>query len=258
MYYCTNAACPAQVQARIELFASRGAMDIRGIGESMSATLLSAGLVKDVADLYYLKMEDLLGVDRMGEKSAGNVIKAIQDSRSRPLDRLIYALGIRHVGAEISSVLARHFADLDDLASAEEPRLTDVAGIGPKIARSISAFFRQEENRHIVEKLRKAGVWPGRAMDTAGLPLKGLEFVVTGALRAFSRDVAHDRIRALGGMVKDNVTRQTTYLVVGVDPGVAKIARGEVLGTRRIDETEFLRLLGEKEDRALAGPGGVD
>lgn len=243
MYYCMNAACPAQLQARIELFASRGAMDIRGIGESMSATLLREGLVKDVADIYYLSKASLLGVERMGEKSADNMVRAIDGSKDRPLDRLIYALGIRHVGGETASVLAANYEDLGDLSDSEESSLMAIPGVGPKIAQSIAAFFRQEENRRILEKLKNAGVWPRKEARTAGLPLDGREFVVTGTLQSFSREAAHDRIRALGGTVKDNVTRNTTYLVVGSDPGVSKVARARVLGTRQIEEQEFLELL---------------
>jgi DNA ligase (NAD+) len=149
------------------------------------------------------------------------------------------------VGGETATLLASHFVDLQYLAEADEARLMNVPGIGPKIAQSIAAFFRQEENRRILDKLKKADVWPKRETRAAGLPLGGMEFVVTGTLQSFSREIAHEKIKALGGSVKDSVTRQTDYLVVGADPGGSKLARAQALGTKQIDEQEFLRLLGE-------------
>jgi DNA ligase (NAD+) len=246
MYHCSNGSCPAQLHARLELFTSRGAMDIRGIGESLSATLLIKSLVKDVADIYYLTKEDLLNLERMGDKSVANIINAIENSKGRSLARLIYALGIRHVGGETAGLLAAHFKDLDDLANADVVRLTTIPGIGGIIAEAIVAFFRQEQNRLILRKLKDKGVWPAQAQTTETvLPLTGTEFVITGRLDAFSRDQAAARIRALGGTVKDDVTRRTTYLVVGADPG-SKLARAQTLGVNQLNEQEFLRLLEEK------------
>jgi DNA ligase (NAD+) len=249
MYYCTNAACPAQLQARLELFTSRGAMDIRGVGESMSALLLREGLVRHVADLYNLKVEELLKLERMGEKSATNIINAIEKSKKRPIARLVYALGIRHVGSETATLLAEQFNDLDDLAGADEARLMTVPGIGPKIAQSIAAFFRQEDNRRILEKLKDKGVWPTQQVGpTSPMPLAGREFVISGALKSFSREVAKEKIKTLGGTSKDNVTRKTSYLVVGTDPG-SKLTRARELGVKELDENEFLQLLEEKGQR---------
>jgi DNA ligase (NAD+) len=247
MYYCSNAACPAQIKQRIEHFVSRGAMDIRGIGESLSATLFDNGLVRDVADLYYLKVEDLLKLERMGEKSAANIVNAINLSQDRPLARIIYALGIRHIGGQMAQILADHFNSIDELASASEEELMTIPTVGPKIAESIVTFFRQEENRRIIEKLRKAGVKlaEARPVEAEGLPLAGQEFVITGRLDTFSREEAEARIRALGGMTKDNLTRQTSYLVVGADPG-SKLARAQALGIKQLTEPELLRLLEEK------------
>jgi len=247
MYYCSNAACPAQLHERLEHFASRGAMDIRGIGESMSALLLREGLVKDVADLYYLKEEDLLKLERMGEKSAANILKAINLSKNRPLARLISALGIRHIGEQMAQILADHFNSIDELAHASEEQLMTIPTVGPKIAESIVAFFRQEENRRLIEKLRRAGVKlaEARPVEARELPLAGQEFVITGRLDTFSREEAEARIKALGGVTKDNVTRKTSYLVVGADPG-SKLARAQALGIKQITEAELLRLLEEK------------
>ena len=248
MYFCTNARCPAQVQARLELFASRGAMDIHGIGESMSAVLLEKGLVHDVADLYYLKMDDLLKLDRMGEKSAGNIIKAIEGSKERPLARLLYGLGVRHVGEQIAELLADRFPNIDEISSASEEKLMTVPTIGEKIAESVVAFFRQEQNRLVIEKLRKAGVKlvEEKAKQTGESPLASMEFVITGTLKSSSREKAQERIKVLGGVAKDDLTRKTSYLVVGEEPG-SKVARARSWGIKTISEEEFLRLLGQSD-----------
>ena len=249
MYYCSNAACPAQVQARLELFAGRGAMDIRGIGEAMAALLLEKGLVKDVADIYSLKKEDLLTLERIGEKSADNLIRAIDKSKNQSLARLIFGLGIRHVGEEMAGVLAQNFNDIEALAGASQEQLMSIPAVGPKIAESVVTFFGQEENRDIIERLKKAGVWSfgGRTevARTAELLLAGKEFVITGRLAAFSREDAEAKVKALGGTAKDNVTRNTAYLVVGEEPGGSKLTRAQELGTKQITEAEFLRLIGE-------------
>ncbi|MBI4187002.1 MAG: NAD-dependent DNA ligase LigA [Chloroflexi bacterium] len=246
MYYCANAACPVQLQERLQHFASRTAMDIHGIGESMSATLVGKRLVKDVADLYSLTREQLSSLERMGEKSAANIISAIEDTvrHKRPLSRIIYALGIRHIGEEMANLLASHFSSLDDLAAASREKLTSIPGVGPKIADSIIAFFRQEENEEIIQKLKDAGVNPiGEKAKSEELRLAGMEFVITGKLEAFTREEAEARIRALGGTGRDNVTRNTAYLVVGADPGSTKLARALALGTRQLTEEEFIRIL---------------
>ena len=249
MYYCTNTACPAQVQHGIELFASRGAMDIRGIGESLSATLLAEGLIGNIADLYSLrqKREQLVGLEKMGEKSVDNLLDAIDQSRDRPLVRVILALGIRHVGGEMAGVLASHFGSMDRLADTTREELLAIPSVGPKIADSIIAFFQQAENRQVIEKLRAAGVrLKEDAAEPRPLPLAGQEFVITGRLEAFSRQQAEERVKALGATVKDNVTRNTGYLVAGADPGGSKLARARELGTQVITEEEFLAIL-EKE-----------
>jgi len=248
MYYCSNAACPVQVRRRMELFVSRGAMDIRGLGESLINMLFDKGFVKDIADLFTLKekRDELINIERMGDKSVDNILKAIEKSKSVSLPRLISALGIRHVGEETANLLAEHFTDLDDLGKAPIEKLMTVPSIGPKIAESIAAFFRQDDNRRILNKLKAAGVWPKREIvRTERLPLAGKEFVITGTLNSFSREVAHERIKAMGGTAKDNVTRNTTYLVVGEDPGESKVTRANALGTQQIDEEQLLAILGE-------------
>ena len=239
---------PAQVQGRIELFVSRGAMDIRGIGEKFIELLLKEEMVKDAADLYGLKdkKDQIVQLEKKGEKSADNILKAIEKSKGASLPRLLYALGIRHVGEETANLLAEHYKDLDDLNHAEREKLMTVPSIGPKIADSIIAFFHEEQNKAILEKLRKAGIWPQQELAQEGLPLSGKEFVITGTLRAFSREEAHSRIKALGGTAKDNITKNTTYLVVGEDPGDNKLIRARALGTEQINEEKLLAILGQK------------
>lgn len=249
MYYCSNAACPAQRQQRIEHFASRGAMDIRGIGESQSAMLLREGLVENVADLYDLKdkKEKLLKIERMAELSIVNMLNAIEKSKDRPLARVIFALGILHVGEEMSEILAREFQSIEALADASRERLMSIPTVGPKIADSIIVFFRQEENRKIIKRLKAAGVkLAEKKAKPEKLPLAGKEFVITGRLEAFSRQEAEARIKALGGTAKDNVTRKTSYLVVGEEPGGTKFTRAQELGTEQIDEKKLLRLLQQR------------
>jgi len=248
MYYCSNAACPAQVHERLEHFVSRGGMDIRGIGESMSALLLSEGLVKNIADLYDLgeKKEQLLKLERMAEKSVTNMLNAIENSKETPLPRVIFALGIRHIGEEMAEILAKEFGNLGALADASSERLMSIPTVGPKIADSVIAFFRQEENRRIVERLRQAGVrLEEEAVKPEELPLAGQEFVITGTLEAFSRQEAEAWIKALGGSTGSSVTKKTTYLVVGAAPG-SKLARAQALGIKQLTEQEFLRLLEQK------------
>ncbi|MFC2069421.1 NAD-dependent DNA ligase LigA [Chloroflexota bacterium] len=245
MYYCSNVACPAQVQEHLEHFASRGAMDIRGIGESMSALLLREGLVSDVGDLYYLKekKKQLLVLERMAEKSVDNILSAIEKSKTRSLSRVIFALGIRHIGRETAEILAREFQTLDRLTNISRERLIHIPAIGPKITDSIVAFFRHKENRRIIRKLETAGVkLVEEAAEYKELPLAGQEFVITGRLESFVRWEAESRVKVLGGITKENVSWKTTYLVAGADSG-SKLARAQSLGTNILSEEEFLKLL---------------
>ncbi len=246
MYYCDNAACPAQAQQRIQHFASRAAMDIRGIGESLSATLFEKGFVKDIADIYYLesRRKELEKLEKLGEKSVSNILNAIEKSKDRPLSRLIFGLGIRHIGEETAELLAREFGGLDALAGASREELMKVETIGPRIADSIIAFFRQESNRDIIRRLKEAGVRTEekKKAQEKKLPLSGREFVLTGSLESFTRKEAEERIEALGGVTKSNVTGKTTYLVVGADPG-SKLDKARSLGTKTLSEEEFLKLL---------------
>jgi DNA ligase (NAD+) len=246
MYYCPNAACPAQVQERLEHFVSRGGMDMRGVGEKIVAMLLDKGFIQDFADLYELKnkRDMLLQIDRMAEKSVDNILFAILKSKGRPLAKLIYALGIRHVGEETAELFVKHFANIDELAYATREKLMSIPTIGPKIADSLAVFFQNNENRKILEKLRAAGVLKetGEEIKPEAFPLVGKEFVITGHLDSLSRQEAEDRIRALGGNAKSDVTRKTDYLVVGAEPG-SKLVRARILGIRQISERELLEIL---------------
>jgi len=335
MSRCTNAACPAQVQERLEHFVSRGGMDIEGVGERLIPALYKAGLVRDFADFYSLTEKGLLGarkvvkgiiskmeevmvsrgfllqdqlpvlkrltdrtfsdkreadfvcskygltltrihalkervdgllpevlkearasqeltwdevltLEKLAEKNVSNILNAIENSKQRPLSRVVFALGILHIGEEMAELLAKHLGSMDRLADASREELLSIPTVGPKIADSIVAFFRQEENKRIIKRLKKAGVrLAEEAVKPEELPLAGMEFVITGRLEAFSRQEAEARIKALGGSTGSSIAKKTTYLVVGADPG-SKLARAQELGTKLLTEEELIRLLERK------------
>jgi DNA ligase (NAD+) len=247
MSYCTNTSCPAQIEEQLAHFVSRGAMDIDGVGEKLAATLHRAGLLKSVSDLYrlYEHKDELMQMEGMGEKSVQNIFNAIDGSKERPLSKVIFALGIRHVGAEIAEILAANYDSIDHLAEAPTEELMDIPGIGPKIAESITAFFRQGANRDIIEGLREAGVkLEGRAEKRGDLPFAGMEFVLTGRLESLPRSQAEARIRKLGGSISSSVTRKTTHLIVGADPG-SKLDKARAQGgIEELSEERFLQMIG--------------
>ena len=246
MTSCNNAACPAQLERLLEHFVSRGAMDIEGLGVRQVVVLLERGLIRDAADLYALKdrREELVAIDRMGEKSVSNLLAAIESSKDRPLARVLTALGIDHVGFEVAEALSRHFRTIDALMSASEEDLSQVPSIGPKIAASVTAYFANESNRAVVEKLRNADVH----MEDEDRPepgeqsLAGRRFVVTGRLAGFSRSQAEGRIKDAGGAVSGSVSKRTDYLVAGEDAG-SKLTDAEKLGITILAEDEFIILL---------------
>ena len=248
MHRCPNTACPAQFFELLKHFVSKGAMDIDGLGERWCRILIDAGLARDVADLYYLKVEQLLELERMGDKLATKIISNIENSKGRPLARVIFALGILHVGSEMAELLAQRYPGIDLLSEVTEEELTAVPGIGPKIAASVVAYFRVERNVEVIEKLRKAGVKLAQEAVSGGvalveLPLAGRSFVLTGTLTSMSRSRSEARIKELGGATSSNVTRKTDYLVVGEEAG-SKLEAAERLGTVLLNEEEFLELLG--------------
>jgi DNA ligase (NAD+) len=245
--YCPNRQCPAQRFRLLEHFVSRGAMDIDGVGEQIAYLLMDRGFVQDGADLYRLheRRDDLLAIDRFGAKSVDNMLASIENSKQRPLARVLVALGIRHVGSEAAVTIARHFGSIDDIMNATVEQITEIPGIGRVIGESIVEFFALEDNRAVVEKLRAAGVnlreEKGAAREG---PLSGLSFVVTGRLERFSRDQAESFIKANGGAVTSSVSKKTDYLVVGAEPG-SKLAKASSLGTKLLDEDAFAALLRE-------------
>jgi len=253
MHRCTNAACPAQALERIKHFVSRGAMDIEGVGENMSQALFNTKpkLVEDVGDLYSLKKkrEQLLKMEKLAEKSVDNILNSIEKSKDRPLPRVIFALGIPNIGDQTAVLLSEHFTSIAKLGRASKKQLQEIPSIGPKIADSILAFFRQKQNKEIIKKLRGAKVkLKAEKAKRKDLPLAGLDFIITGRLEASPREAAEAKIKELGGKAGSDVTRKTSYLVVGEDPG-SKLARAQALGTKMLTEKEFLELLKQAESK---------
>ena len=243
---CVNASCPARVRESVLHFASRRAMDIDGLGEAIVDQLLACGLVRSLPDLYGLRFEDLVELERFGPKSARNLLDEIAASKSRGLARLLYALGIRHVGEKLAQTLAARTRSLEALEAAGRDDLVQAEDVGPRVAESILFFFAQPENRELIRRLREAGVDDRAAEAAAGpKPLAGQVFVITGTLAAMTRDEARELLEGLGAEVGSSVTRKTTGLVVGDAPG-SKLDRARELGVRIIEEGEFLKLVGEK------------
>jgi DNA ligase (NAD+) len=253
MRYCPNRACPAQIFRLLTHFASRGAMDIEGLGESMAQQLLESGLVQDVGDVYSLRKEQLVTLERMGEKSAENLLAGIEASKRRPLSRVLFALGIRHVGDETAELLAGHFGSIDAMANAGLEDLESVPTIGPKTAQSVYEYFQDEQNRALVEKLRAAGVnLEGAAAAREG-PLQGSTFVVTGSLSRWSRNEVESLIKGYGGAVGSSVTKKTSYLVAGENPG-SKLAKAQEYNVPVLDEDGFDSLLQSAASRSSNTP----
>jgi len=242
---CPNPACPAQVMGGLLHFASRDALNIEGLGTKRLEQLLAAGLVRDAADLYGLRREQLLGLERMAERSAQNLLDAIARSRQTTLARFLYALGIRHVGATVAETLAAHFRDIKAVMEASFEEVRDIPGVGPAIARSVVTFFQEAENRALVQRLLEAGVVPAPLDVPGGGPLAGRQFVFTGTLRRFTRGEAEARVKALGGTVAGSVGARTTDVVVGEQPG-AKAEQARRRGIRLLDEAAFLALIGAR------------
>jgi DNA ligase (NAD+) len=218
-------------------------LDIDGLGEKLVDQLVERGLVRDVADLFHLGEEELAALERMGEKSASNLLEAIERSKNIPLSRFIHALGIRHVGEHLADVLAQRYANIEELMEAEEEEVQEISEIGPEVASEIVEFFSEEGNRETIRRLLEAGVTPvSERVERAKLPLEGKRFVFTGALREFIRGEAEQLVKKLGGTATSTVSRRTDYLVVGENPG-SKLARAQELGVKIISEEEFKELI---------------
>jgi DNA ligase (NAD+) len=244
MSRCTNAACPAQARERVRHFASRGAMDIEGIGDVLAAALVDAGLVRDISDIYHLDAERLRTLPRMGDKTIANVLAAIESSKARGLARLLFGLGIRMVGAQNAAILAADFGSIDALMAADTEELLRSEGIGEQIAQSVVLFFAQEPNRAMIARLAAAGVdltAPRRERAPQG-PLAGKTIVLTGTLPTLKRDEASELVVAAGGKVSAAVSKKTAFVVAGDDAGT-KLAKAQELGIPIIDEAEFRRLI---------------
>jgi DNA ligase (NAD+) len=246
---CENSlACPAQQKAALEHFVSRKAMDIDGVGEKLLHQLFDQGLIRDIADLYLLTVEQLSALDRMGRKSAMNAIEAIEASKETELPRFLYSLGIREVGEATARALATHFTDLQLIVTASPESLEEVNDVGPVVASHIHRFFSNDINRQLVARLIDAGIKWSEPEEQTGLKsvLSGQTWVVTGKLESMSRDAAGAAIRRLGGQTAGSVSKKTDVLLAGPGAG-SKLSKAESLGVKVIDENEFMEILGEAE-----------
>jgi DNA ligase (NAD+) len=241
---CVNMDCPAQVRGRIEHFCARGAMDIEGGGEVLVKQLIGAGLVLDVAELYKLKVEEVAALERMGRKSAENFIAGLEASKKQDLWRLIFGLGILHVGTGGAKALARAFPTIDDIAAAGAEQLKAVEDIGEVIAKSLAAWFGDSRNRDLIQRLRKAGLNFSSSLYNAAAasgPFAGKTFVLTGTLPTLGRAEATEMIESRGGKASGSVSKKTDYVLAGEDAG-SKLTKAEKLGVAIVDEAEFLKM----------------
>ena len=242
IHRCIGLDCPAQLKGRIKHFASKRAMDIEGLGVKLTDQLVDKGLVKDVADLYYINKENLIALERMADKSAQNIIDAIEKSKTKPLSKFLYALGIRHVGETTAEDLARQFPRLDDFFGLSEEDLMEVEGIGPDVAASVHQFFGDQKNKESIELLKKAGVKVIEPKVKEKGKLSGKTFVFTGTLKTYGRDEVRNLIESLGGMTASSVSKKVDYVVVGEDPG-SKFDRAKELGINILTEEEFKKMI---------------
>ncbi|MEA3310804.1 MAG: NAD-dependent DNA ligase LigA, partial [candidate division WOR-3 bacterium] len=240
---CINRDCPAILKASLALYASRGAVDIEGMGEKLIIQLVDEGLVKSIADIYDLTREELIALERMGAKSADNLLKGIEGSKHRPFERILFGLGIRFVGATGARALVSRFKDIDELMDADIDELSEIEGIGPVTAQSIRDFFDNLRNLELIERLRKAGVnFSTETIEEINQTLSGLSFVFTGGLEKMSREEAGQEVLKRGGKVSSSVSKKTDYVVAGADPG-SKFEKASTLGVKIISEQEFRKLL---------------
>ena len=240
---CENPECPPQVKERITHFASRDAMDIDGLGEAVVNQLINSGLIETYADLYELKKEDLIPLERMAEKSADNLINAIETSKSQPLDRVIYALGIRFVGKTVAKDLARNLKTIDNIRSADVETMIEIDAIGPKIAESVHAFFKNHKNSSLVDRLKSYGLtFEAKEVNNQSTVLADKKFVLTGSLPSLTRKEATEIIEKHGGSTTSSVSKNTDYLLAGDSPG-SKYSKAQELGIPILDEDDFRSLI---------------
>jgi DNA ligase (NAD+) len=242
IWRCPNNNCPSRTWKQIQHYASKAALDIEGLGEKNVIALINSGLIKDAADIYKVKKEDLLKLERFAEISAEKLVKAIKDKKNPPLERFIYGLGIRQVGVQTAIDLAAHFKTLTKLSNSTIDNLGEIEGIGEVVAESIVEWFEEPRNKKLLEKFEKFGVKPESAHEVSG-PLVGKNFVVTGSLESMGRDEAAEKIRALGGTFQSSVGKETDYLVVGANVGESKLIKARNLGTKQLTEAEFLKIV---------------
>lgn len=250
---CENVSCPAQIQARLEHFTARNAMDIDGFGPAVAEQLLSHGLMQDVGDIFSLTQEQFMALERMGPKSADNLIRSIEASKDRPLDRILFSLGIPHVGERAARQIADRRRSLDQIMTATVEELATIPEIGPTIAESVVNFFQNDQNRTVIEKLRQAGLnmkLPELPVGTASQALNGKIFVITGTLANYTRDEAAARIESSGGRVTASVSKKTNYVLAGESAG-SKLDKAQALGIQVLDETAFEQLFETGSDGQL-------
>ena len=246
VWRCENSSCPSKLRRGLEHFASRGAMNIEGMGESLVAQLTESGLVKSLADVYHLTAEALEGLERMGKKSAAKVMSEIDKSRGNEVWRLLYGLGIRHVGERGAQVLADHFGSVAEVQAASLDQLQQVREIGPVLAEAVRTWFDEPRNRELIERLQAAGLTTvgERKVAPAGpQPLLGKTYVITGEVSGMTREEAQQKLQALGAKVTTSVSRKTTGLIVGTEAGASKLEKATSLGIAILDESGFLALL---------------
>ena len=239
---CPNSVCPAQIRGRLIHFASRGAMDIEGLGEKLIDQLVTAELVSDPADIYHLTVDDLAGLERMAEKSAQNVVSAIERSKHTTLPRFIYALGIRNVGETVSELLAEQFGDPIELLEADEEQLSEIRGIGDVIASEIHAWASVKTNLNVVKRLLASKITFAKAPRATSNEFAGKTFVFTGTLGKFTREDAEAEVKRRGGKASSSVSKQTSFVVAGEKAG-SKLEKAQKLGVTVIDEDEFLKMI---------------
>lgn len=243
--YCENSECPAQIKGRIEYFASRNAMDIVGLGEALVSTLVDRGFLKSIADIYelYRYKDELMKLEKLGKKSVENLLSAIEKSKERPFEKVLFAIGIRYVGEVAAQKLAEHFVNIDKLISASEEEIQSIYEIGPSISQSVRKFFSDEHNLKIIEKLRETGLKFSLDESTKkNTKLQNLTFVITGTLSSMSREEAKEKIIAAGGKVASSVSKNTDYVVVGENPG-SKFEKAKELELKILNEDELLKML---------------